>query len=365
MVPQAPQAVAQPFATASIPLPPIGGKVGEDDDEETEIEEEDAPESETSDGKALVPYTGSQPIGTSTNLDSVVPIQQVPLYNQVQAHHIAVYVDFFDGYTLRQQFEFYRSAIKCAPMFFGAQGIRIIRGNNGDNKRPTLLASTEIMGVDLVDYKVDQNYWNCPSQSCHIININLAEFHGHIKNVAKKEGIRIFQYAEYPQIVICQFYGGNKNADGYVQVRTEFFEHVQYNIEDNITATDMPNVRVPLTAFCAACSSVARVKYPYAVLNVYPSGAHLAAGNETGTSARNSRWGDCSGVVQTKSRLQVTNRPPVVYAIKVPIDVIKAMTKMSNFNVGGVVKIYSKADGLARLETAVGAYAKTTCYLIE
>jgi hypothetical protein len=37
----------------------------------------------------------------------------------------------------------------------------------------------------------------------------------------------MFQYVDDPSVYI-QVYGGNKNADGHVTVKTESYEHIEY-----------------------------------------------------------------------------------------------------------------------------------------
>ena len=337
---------------SSMPLPPLGNTV---DDEDEELE---APDGDEDDPKTEVSSTGS--------LDLVLmPQDHTPMYNHPSLH-IVVMANFNDGYTLRQQFEFYKCALTCTPMFFTEEGINITRGNGGGNG-PTLIVSTKMRAKHLFDYSVDTTRWNWPENKCHVVNVNLADFHQNIKSVAMKEGVRMFQYAEYPQILIIQPYGGNKNSAGHITVRTEKFENLTYDIDDGSTSSDKPNVKVPLPLFCTACANVARVKYPFALLKVYPRGAHLLGGTETGSSSRNSHWGDCTGIVESKSRLAVRGKAqtPIVYTTKIPPAVVKALVKIANFNKGGLVEIYGNGDCVVRIETPIGHYGLATIHLIE
>lgn len=334
---------------SSMPLPPLGGSADDGDDEELELPEEDDGESSTA------------PLGgTSSGMDPLALQVQTPMF-QNPTFHIVARADFVDGYTFRQQWEFYKQSLSCAPMFFTENGVSIRRGNG----TTTLIVDTLMRDDDLMDHYVDKTRWNW--KDCHVINVNLKDFHGHIKSVAMKESVRIYQYAEYPELVFIQLYGGNKNSNGYITVRTEKFEPIDYHIDDGSKETDKPNVKVPLAMFCTACGNVARVKFPYAVLRVYPKGAHLMAGNEIGTSSRNAHWGDCSGIVESKSRLAVKGKTktPVVYSTKIPLDVVKAMVKMTNFNKGGLLSIYGNGDGVVRLQTPVGHYAAARIHLHE
>lgn len=292
--------------------------------------------------------------------NQVVAQSQYSIPSKVN-YHFVVYADFCDGYALRQQFEFFRQTITVAPMFFGPNGISITRGNCDD----TLVTSTMINGRDLVDYRVDESKFNFVKGGVHVVNINLPEFHGHLKALAKQESLRIFQYVEEPGIVRYQSYGGKKNSDGSVHIKTEPFAYIEYKNEEANLSTDLPNVKVPLGAFCNACGNVARSKYPHAIIKCYPRGAHIQSGNETGSSVSNAHWGDCSGEPLKKSRLQIRGQVPICYTTKVPLNVIKGLTKMANFSNNGIVSIFCTSDGLVRLETSLGGFGRSTTYLWE
>lgn len=268
-----------------------------------------------------------------------------PLYRNPK-FKIVVLVDFHDAYTLRQQFEFYKCALTCTPLFFQESGLRILRGNG----TKTLVVSTIMRKRDLIKYYINKDIWNCPDGKCHIINVDLQEFYDQIRSITRKECIRIYQYAEFPNLLICQPYGGNKNARGHFVVKIQKYEDLVYKIEDPVKDNMNPNITVPLAEFCSSCSNLERVKYPHAILKVYSQGAHILAGNEIGSSSRTNHWGLCTGDY---------------FSVKIPITVVKAMTKMRNFNQSGIVRIYGAIDGLVRIEVAVGCYGEVICYLVD
>lgn len=314
-------------------------------------------------GSTLTAKSEEDSAADADNIQSrLTQSNQLQIYNQPH-YHIVAAAEFFDGYTFRQQIEFCKVALSCLPMVFTSDGIRIIRGN-GDN---SLVASIFMREKDLTHFYVDKKYYNSKALNAHVMSVNLAEFHSHIKATAKKDGFRIWQYAEYPDIVLCQLYGGNKNSDsGHIIVRTEKYDHLTYSFVDSIKVTDSPNAKVPLASFCNACNNIVRVKYHIAKLEVYPKGAHLMGGNETRSSSRNAQWGDCSMV--KKSRFISTNKAPEpvqVFTTTISLPVVKALVKMANFNTGGVVRIYCKDDGLVRLEVSIGCYAEICCYVRE
>jgi hypothetical protein len=51
-----------------------------------------------------------------------------PLYHNV-TRKLIFCIQFMDGYTFRQLYEFYKMTLTTAPMFLSPQGITILRGN--------------------------------------------------------------------------------------------------------------------------------------------------------------------------------------------------------------------------------------------
>lgn len=273
---------------------------------------------------------------------------------QVDQSNIVFRVDFSDGYTLRQLFEFFRMSLPCAPLFLHEKGITIERGNGSD----TLFVRANINRMDLVDYKLNMDLVNDPKNRRHIVNFELNEFQVQMKSIAKKEGILLVQYPQFsdcPGTVHGQAYGGNKNSAGSILFRTQKYEDVKYEIDDGITNETIPNAVIPLPAFFNACSNLSRVKHPFALMSVYPNGVRLDANNESGSTGRGNIWGDCSGFVNKK-----VVEP---YKTCIPLHIIKTLVKTANFHSAGIVRVYGTSNQLVRLEIPVGCYANVMILL--
>lgn len=274
---------------------------------------------------------------------------------KIAVMHPIFVVEFIDGYILRQLYEFFRQTLEFAPLSFSAGGITMSRGNG----RNTLFTKNIIYASRLVRYDLDAKRINSPDSGDHLVNVNLVDFYNQIKSVAKKECVRIIQYAETPDVIQCQFYGGNKTNDGHVMVKVESFSELKYNIETKITATTEPNVKIPLVSFCSACSNLARSKHTYGIFKCYPRGVHLISSNQTVSTSRDAKWGSCDD-----PQILVEGEIPF-YTTKVPVDIIKALTKMSGWNTNGIVSIYSREDGLVKLTVPIGCFADNETYLID
>jgi hypothetical protein len=296
-----------------------------------------------------------------------------PMYQSVHPKRIFV-VEFLDGYTFRQAYEFFKMTLTSAPMFLSSEGITILRGNGNSS----LVANTQIHGHQLLHYEFSPEYANYPGtenrRAIHVVNCPLAKFRENIKGTARKEAIRIFQFVG-DQSIYIQVYGGNKNSDGYVIVKTESYEHIQYELGDYTQAVTAPNCKIPLVEFCNACSNIGKIKgCSAAKILCYPKGVGIGANSETGVTDRYNKWGECDE--ETRNSLQVTGGPRLVihgnalqkvkpFAVKVPIDVIKALGKLSNLTNNGILRVYCECDNLVRLMISISYYAEMTLFLSE
>jgi hypothetical protein len=255
-----------------------------------------------------------------------------------------VYANFYDAYSLRQQVEFYRLALTCAPLTFTSEGIDIIRGNGLGN----LINITRMFRPKLLQYEL-----NIPAEEGevqHVVNTNLTEFHNNIKLVGKRDSIRLFQISGQPDVLYLHFYGGRHSADSFASLRTEPFEPMEYRTDGPISFADEPNVRAPLSSFCTACTVMVRNKYSRVALVCYPRGAQFFGDNEIETTSRIGRWGNCEG----KSLIT-----------RIPIANIKAMVKLANYTQHGIISIYCRRPGVVRLQLDIGNYGISIIYLVD
>lgn len=283
----------------------------------------------------------------------------------VQQQQPVASVDFSDGYTIRQMFEFFRMSLPCAPMFFTEDGIMIERANGSD----TLLVRCFIHRRNVVGYTFDKANCNDPSNGRHIVNFNLGMFVGQIKSIAKKEGIRLNSYKELPQYVVGQSYGGNKSTSQSVMyLHTSKYEDAFYSIEDGVNKDTMPNCVVQLTSFCSFCTNAARSKYAYVYFMAYPEGLKVIAGSQTQSDGRHEVWGNCKDYILVDKVNEAGEKyqeweQQIPFVTCVPLKDIKALNKINNFHLQGIVRVYSKRNQLTRLEIPTGTFTDVTIML--
>jgi hypothetical protein len=293
-----------------------------------------------------------------------------PLYQNV-TQKLIFCIQFMDGYTFRQLYEFFKMTLTTAPMFLSPDGITILRGNGN----ASLVANTQIRGHQLIRYEFHPQYANYrdagSQRAIHVVNCPLVKFRENIKGIARKEGIRMFQYVGDPSVYI-QVYGGNKNAEGHVTVKTEVYEHIEYQLGEYTQHVTSPNCKIPLVEFCTACNNIGKIRgCTNAKIICYPNGVSIVACSETGVTDRHNRWGDCNEDIQnnhTGPRLLIKGNPvsrSKPYSVKVSIDVIKALGKLTNLTNNGILRVYSECDGLVRFIISISYYAEMTLFLTE
>lgn len=255
-------------------------------------------------------------------------------------------IDFHDGYTLRQLFEFLRLALPCAPLTINSKGIYLERGN-GQN---TMLVRLFINRKNLIKYYINEEKFNDKGCNQHKVNINIAFFLEQIKNISKRDGITIYQSSDYRDYVFGKALGGGKLlSQGVIYFRTQAYEHISYEVEDGVKENDLPNHVIPLVSFCTICSGIAKTKNNSAII-VYPNGVRIVTYTQTGSMGRNDTWGNCDDS-QKK------------FVTKVSHSDMKALSKMINLNPNGIVRVYSKKNQITRLEVPCGVFAELTVIL--
>ncbi len=270
---------------------------------------------------------------------------------------ISVFIEFTGGYTFRQLVEFNKKAVLSMPIFCNKDKIYTYRANG----KKTLVTYTVAERKNLTKYIFNEKNINCPSDKYHIISLKLDEFHSQIKSLGKKEGLRIYQIKSKPEFAWIQFFGG-KTEGGWIQVRTEKYEPNIYNVDErNPRSTDNPNVTIPLSSFCSAITSNARLKYPHVTIRSYEDGAELFSSNETGTTIKRTPWGNVNPIFDEHNKFKPIN----CFEINIALSELTALSKTSNFHNEGIVRLYCSNNNILRFEIPLGCYATSFIYIID
>lgn len=303
-------------------------------------------------------------VSSATNIEYVYDPEPIQRKND-----LVFFIDFHDGYAFRQIMEFLKLTVTSVPMYFTENGISILQGN-GDG---SLIVSINIKGHELLTYHFNKELANIPSPDTdtpayHMVCFNVSKFRDTIKSTARKEGIRIFQYAK-DSIVHIQVYGGNKNGEGGTSIETQNHNPIHYELSGFEQSIYKPNCRSPLSEFCNSCGQFGKVKSTkYTNFACYPKGVKVTACSETAVISMFKKWGECSNnesqhKVPGGPRISVNNEDDKShYNVKIPIDVIKALSKLSNITNNGIMRIYCEADNFIRFMISISYYAELIIY---
>lgn len=262
---------------------------------------------------------------------------------------LVFYIDFHDGYAFRQIMEFLKLTVTSVPMYFTENGISVLQGN-GD---ASLIVNINIKGPELLNYVFNKEFANMPATETdgttyHMVCFNVSKFRDTIKSTARKEGIRIFQYKNN-SIVHIQVYGGNKNGEGGTSIESQPYTPVHYELSGFDQSVYSPNCRSPLSEFCNSCGQFGKVKSTkYTNFACYPKGIYVTAMSETGVISMFKKWGKC----ESKTH----------YNVKIPIEIIKALSKLSNLTNNGIMRICCEGDHIIRFIVSISYYAELTIY---
>jgi hypothetical protein len=291
---------------------------------------------------------------------------------------LVFFIDFHDGYAFRQIMEFLKLTVTTIPMYFSENGINILQGN-GDG---SLIVNINIKGHELLTYHFNKELANIPptetnSQVYHLVCFNVSKFRDTIKSTARKEGIRMFQYAG-ESIVHIQVYGGNKNGEGGTSIETQSYSPIHYELSGFKQSIFLPNCKAPLSEFCNSCGQFNKVKSTkYTNFACYNKGIKVTACTETGVISMFKKWGECED--SNSMSLKVPGGPRLMFTdsannkikyskndnnnnVKIPIEVIKALSKLSNLTNNGIIRIYCEADNIIRFMVSISYYAELVIY---
>jgi hypothetical protein len=277
---------------------------------------------------------------------------------------LVFFIDFHDGYAFRQIMEFLKLTVTSVPMYFSENGISILQGN-GDG---SLVVSINIKGHELLKYHFNKELANIqPSETnenhFHLVCFNVSKFRDTIKSTARKEGIRMYQYVGENTVHI-QVYGGNKNGEGGTSIETQVHDPMTYELSGFNQSIYQPNCKSPLSEFCNSCGQFNKVKSTkYTNFACYKKGVKVTAWSETGVVSTFRKWGECEDNIGPRG--EVINKKKNSYNVKIPIEVIKALSKLSNLTNNGIIRIYCESDKIIRFMVSISYYAELVIYYKE
>jgi hypothetical protein len=267
-----------------------------------------------------------------------------PVSSMIKKDGIPIFeITFVDGYTFRQLFEFIKIGSFEAPILIYEDRL-VIESSNGDE---TLYFQYTIKSKNLIEYNTKIQYFNDKSRNRHIVLFDLSEFQLQIKSISKKEGLKIFQYADCEDFFFLQPVGGNKSNSSGLTIKTKKGEIKSYELQ-NISSSSLCKI-ISLSSFCHSTINISRSKYTSAIFNIYSDGFSIISGNSIKSTSQENSWGICNG------------KP--LYVINIKKDIIKALSKTSNFDPSGIIRVYGLSNNLLCFAIPLSCYGKVIIYI--
>lgn len=260
------------------------------------------------------------------------------------------YFDIFDGYSFRQVIEFFSNSISTIPFEITKDFFKIKRGNITN----TLIVDAIFNKNKILKYYINEEYFNLKSENKHIISPNLSTFTSQIKNIPKQGSVRIFQYAENPNNIFLQQYGGNKSNNGYICIKLDEYISKEYIIEDNILKTDQPNGKTSILSFCSACESSS--KFNCSNFICYKNYILYDVNGEYLTDYGKIKWLSDDFVLD-----EITSPNN----IKINNTIIKVLCKLKNVNLKGTLNFYCKSENILKIVLDIGLIGELIIYIID
>lgn len=293
----------------------------------------------------------------------------VMLKSTVDNSNMIFCIEFSTGYIFRQFVEFSKRVSKELPLAISRKGISTAYCSSSRQ----MIVNAVIRSEDLTKFYINKNKVNIPSDEkfiqnewTHIINVDAIELFEHVRTVAKKDGIRIMQKINKPEILQIQIYG-NKTDGGISNIRLKKYTPISYNINEvNRRPTTCPNVTIQLSKFCNCLLGLVKARYVKINMKIYGEGVVIVGTSSSETASRGSTFGNISSSGEINQQSSSSSNPQQQYhQLSLSSQTVSALTKMINFNNEGVVRVYSSSNGFARIESHLGCFGVVRVYLID
>ncbi len=283
---------------------------------------------------------------------------KTPGYADEKSSNLIFYVNFVDGYSLRQLYEFMKGALTEAPLIFTKTGIRIIAGN-GDS---TIVISVELYEYHLLEYVFNSDKANSGAQ--HIINFDLRTLCETIKSVSQAEGICMYQEYGCEEIKI-KIYGGSKNGSGgYNIVKLLPCKLKSYDLNEFSQQMDDPTLKIVLAQLCNTFSQISKNRSIKNIeFDVYGKSLYIKGLDESDEELINKNFGDS---IKTNSfTYNKETSTQKYYNISVSSQIAKMLSKLTHFNKKGIVAVYCECDNLLRFRIVISYWGSIVVIIRE
>lgn len=261
--------------------------------------------------------------------------------------------EFSGGFEFRQFIEFIRKISKELPLAISPLGISTKICSSTRN----MVVNISFRRRDLTEFYLAESFEDSTNVQMSsfpyiIVNLDVKNLQDAVKNIAKKDdGIYLFQPKSQPNHVCVQMTGNKSDESPAYPIRIHRYTPVSCSIIDSYKRPSyFPNITIRLRLFCSCLSSLFKARFNNVILNVYEGGLCIQGQSSSGNLS--------SGTVFGK-----INSDEIPHKFILHIDTASILSKLSNFQHNGVIRIYCSSSNLIRFECGIGCFGSVQIYI--
>lgn len=259
-------------------------------------------------------------------------------------------LEITNGYIFRQIFELYvRLVIQTVPIFFKEDGITIRTGSGSKNSK-RIVSNIEIFTEDIIEYNFNKELATVKgddeTSSFTVEQFNIKEIGDNFKSITKTGAIRIYKKKD-AKCANIEFKNLTTDTSWLECIK---LQSIDYDLSIFDSLSEIPNIKIEINQFCSVMKSMTRGKPEYIAFKVYEKGLAIESRNSNGSLIKKSFWGEAEGdFFETKANDNVN----------------KALCKINNMSINGIIKFYSNKDKYLKLSHKIGDFGEHNIYLID
>lgn len=255
------------------------------------------------------------------------------------------FAELISGYTFRQFVEYAKKTTEEIPFSFSKLGI----STAFLSKNKQTLTSAIFRREDIMKFYV------ADEDEVYVFNILSQDLYQQVKNVAKKEGVRLFKYSTETESIHVRVFGSKSDCQDISTLETRPPTTQTYTVkEHNRRSTHSPNITMNLGKFCSILSGITKSKIPITNLSVYNEGIVLEGLSRSEVVKRSASFGDIE-----------VGEGEYPFHFKLLPGTVDALSKMTNFHTEGIIRVYGSCANVVRLEIPISCYGMVKIYIVS
>jgi hypothetical protein len=271
---------------------------------------------------------------------------------------------FLDGFSFRHIFDYLKSFNNECDFILTPSYMRIEQCDYTS----TVFNVIDIKASNLLEYKFDSGTNDINEI---YFRLNLHDTNNMFKMVLKKEGLRIYKFANsnelHFQIISHTNYS---NTDHGIVKLQEITERLVYELPTYTVPESNPSVKTQTLRIVKICKTISQVKTSKAKLIIYPNGIRFEAKMDGDIIVINDEIGQCGGLVivgESGGKLKLVRKIDTseLMVLEIKTSILKSLSKIGDLvsSYGSIVKVFIEKDLPLKILSNVGVYGKLRVYL--